>query len=136
MRLEAVASGQGLDGVRPIEVRSRGEPLVLDTVTLVRSLADERQRGRPAGELAAVFHASLARAIALACAELSRRHSIRRVALSGGVFQNGLLLRSAEGMLRERGLDVYSNERVPANDGGISLGQALVAAASVSVGAQ
>jgi hydrogenase maturation protein HypF len=48
--------------------------------------------------------------------------------LSGGVFQNGLLLSRVEHLLRERDRFVYTNQQVPANDGGISLGQALVAA--------
>ena len=53
---------------------------------------------------------------------------IERVALSGGVFQNALLLARVEQLLRERDLLVFANHEVPSNDGGISLGQALVAA--------
>jgi len=50
------------------------------------------------------------------------------VALSGGVFQNAVLLERSVSLLRDSGLEVYANRMVPANDGGISLGQALVAA--------
>ncbi len=55
-------------------------------------------------------------------------NGVDRMVLSGGVFQNSLLLSRVEVLLRERGLFVYTNQQVPANDGGISLGQALVAA--------
>ena len=128
MRLEAMASVCDLRSVAAIAVAQTGEPLVLDTVGLVAALVRERDRGRPADELAAVFHESLARAVATACVGLAARHGVGRVALSGGVFQNALLLERVEQLLRDRDLDVYSNEQVPANDGGVSLGQALVAA--------
>ena len=133
MRLEALASAIDLAAVTPLPAApvstASDSPLVLDTVTLVRTLVDERRRGRPQAELAAAFHESLAQAVALACVELGRRHSLRRVALSGGVFQNALLSSRLERLLRERDLEVYCNQQVPANDGGISVGQALIAAA-------
>ena len=102
--------------------------MVLDTVGLVATLVRERQRGRPVAELAAIFHESLAQGIGAACSRLADLSGIRRVALSGGVFQNALLLARVEHLLQERDLLVYANHQVPANDGGISLGQALVAA--------
>ena len=129
MRLEALASEHDVACLDPVEVAHAGDPLVLDTVGLVAAVVRQHDRGRPAGELAAVFHESLARAVTAACVELGARHDVGRVAVSGGVFQNALLLGRVEQLLRARGLDVYSNERVPANDGGVSLGQALVAAA-------
>jgi len=67
--------------------------------------------------------------VAAACVRLAEATGLRRVALSGGVFQNALLLERSLLLLGEAGLDVYANRAVPANDGGISLGQALVAAA-------
>ena len=57
------------------------------------------------------------------------RHGLNTVALSGGVFQNMLLLRQATGRLEARGFRVLVHSRVPCNDGAISLGQAVVAAA-------
>ncbi len=84
--------------------------------------------------LAAIFHESLARGIASACLQLGAKHRVNRIALSGGVFQNALLLCRVALLLRESGLFVYTNQQVPANDGGISLGQALVAASEGSRG--
>jgi len=94
----------------------------------VRTLFQARQRGRSPEALAAIFHQSLACGIVSMCVRLSSELGVDRIALGGGVFQNVLLLNRVERMLRERELFVYANQQVPANDGGISLGQALVAA--------
>jgi hydrogenase maturation protein HypF len=129
MRLEALAAAAGdLPAIDTWDIESGGDPIVLDTAGLVERLFRERQRGRPAAMLAAMFHESLARGIAGVCARLSRELELDRVALSGGVFQNALLLARVESLLRDRDQIVYTNQQVPANDGGISLGQALVAA--------
>jgi hydrogenase maturation protein HypF len=133
MRLEALAATAGASAAgaaAPLPVDVHGDPLVIDTVCLVRRIAAESARGRPAAELAAVFHESVARAVVAACAELAARHGVQRVALSGGVFQNALLLDRTAALLGERGVEVHANAAVPCNDGGISLGQALVAASS------
>lgn len=134
MKLEALATPVDPASIEPIGVKLvapfHGESrIVLDTVGLVRALVEERRRGRPQADLAAAFHESLAQAVLEACVLLAETHSARRIALSGGVFQNALLSSRLERLLRERDLDVYSNQQVPANDGGISVGQALIAAA-------
>ena len=82
------------------------------------------RRGEPVERLAAVFHNSIAGAVVNAC----RRIGLPQVALSGGCFQNRRLLESCVNGLRESGLQPYANELVPPNDGGLSLGQAWVAA--------
>ena len=135
MRLEALAASVGdLSAVGHIQVGLDGDPAVLDTVQLVRTLFLERRRGGSPAMLAAIFHESLARGIASACLQLGAKHRVNRIALSGGVFQNALLLCRVALLLRESGLFVYTNQQVPANDGGISLGQALVAASEGSRG--
>jgi len=128
MRLEALATAAGdLASVEAPSIRVDGDAAVLDTVGLVRTLFRERKEGRSPDVLAAMFHESLARGIADMCERLGAELGVNRVALSGGVFQNALLLARVERLLRERDLFVYTNQQVPANDGGISLGQALVA---------
>ena len=131
MRLEALA--RSVPGpVEAVPVRRGGSPLVLDTPSLVAELVERHRAGRPAAELAAIFHESLAVAVASACADLAGSTGVTRVALSGGVFQNALLLARTTALLHERALSVYTNHAVPANDGGVSLGQAFVAAALLS----
>jgi hydrogenase maturation protein HypF len=129
MRLEALASAVDRQGVEAYPVGMAGDPLRIDTLGLIRALVRDRLAGVPVELLAARFHESMAHAVTAACRRLSADTGLRRVALSGGVFQNALLLTRVDGLLREAGLEVYSNRSVPANDGGISLGQALVAAA-------
>src|SRR6202035_1078265 len=128
MRLEALATAAGdLASVETPDIDVDGDPAILDTVGLVRTLFRERQQGRSPDVLAAMFHESMARGIANMCIRLGAKLEVNRIALSGGVFQNALLLARVERLLRERDLLVYTNQQVPANDGGISLGQALVA---------
>jgi len=91
---------------------------------LFAELARRRRAGEPAPRLAAVFHESVAAAVARACV----RTGLRTAALSGGCLQNRRLLEACVRRLEAAGIDVYANEQVPANDGGLSLGQAWVAA--------
>jgi hydrogenase maturation protein HypF len=111
--LEA-ASDPGVDEVIPVELEENRR--------LFAELARRRRR-EPVERLAAIFHNSVARAVVSAC----QRAGVRRVALSGGCFQNRRLLESCWAGLRAAGLEPYANQRVPANDGGLSLGQAWVA---------
>ncbi|HSP64698.1 MAG TPA: hypothetical protein VLO10_00775, partial [Candidatus Deferrimicrobium sp.] len=136
MRLEALARTVPAGSVETISVRCCGTPLVIDTPSLVMALVERHRAGRSAAELAAAFHESLAVAVASACAELADTTGATRVALSGGVFQNALLLARTSALVRERTLDVYTNHAVPANDGGVSLGQAFVAASRSAASAQ
>jgi hydrogenase maturation protein HypF len=97
-----------------------------DGATLIGRVDDDRAAGRPAAEIAAAFHETIAQAAADACAAAVQP---RTVVLSGGTFQNLRLLESVERRLREHGFRVLSHRLVPPNDGGISYGQAAVAAA-------
>jgi hydrogenase maturation protein HypF len=136
MRLEALARTAPAGSVSPIPVRLGGAPQVLDTPSLVATLVEQKRSGRSAAELAAVFHESLAAAVACVCASLADETGVSRVALSGGVFQNALLLARTSDLLRQRSLQVYTNHQVPANDGGVSLGQAYVAASRAAAPGQ
>jgi hydrogenase maturation protein HypF len=91
---------------------------------LFAELARRRDAGQAVSRLAAVLHNTVAGAVTQACVHTG----LRTAALSGGCFQNRLLLERCVERLRAAGLDVHANERVPPNDGGLSLGQAWVAA--------
>jgi hydrogenase maturation protein HypF len=106
-----------------------GEVLSIAGADLVGAVAEDIAAGVAREKIAARFHNGIAGLTADCCELLRQRTSLRTVALSGGVFQNLLLLQRLVGLLESRGFTVLTHSRVPCNDGGISLGQAAVAAA-------
>jgi hydrogenase maturation protein HypF len=94
---------------------------------LVQAAAQDLAAGVPRETVAARFHNAVAALIEDGCLLLRERHGLATVALSGGVFQNLLLLHATVACLEARGFRVLVHSRVPCNDGGISLGQAVVA---------
>jgi hydrogenase maturation protein HypF len=104
---------------------SRGE---LDFRPLLQSVIHDRVRGREPAEIARAFHRGIATGLRNALIRSCGTRDIRTVALSGGVFQNELLLSELRACMENSGLRIWTNQAVPANDGGISLGQAALAA--------
>jgi hydrogenase maturation protein HypF len=101
---------------------------VLDPTALVARLIQERDRGGPPATIAAGFHEAIGRASAALAADLARRRGLDTVALTGGVFQNARLTDVVEAALVEDGFTVLVHRTIPPNDGGISVGQAAIAA--------
>ena len=77
--------------------------------------------------ITARFHNTIARLIVEVCQGISAKTGLKKIALSGGVFQNRLLLRKSVPLLESAGFEVYTHHQVPCNDGGISLGQVAIA---------
>jgi hydrogenase maturation protein HypF len=100
----------------------------LSSTNLVRCVVEDLVRGSPSDVIAARFHRTLADLITATCTTLRDRTALTTVALSGGVFQNQLLLNNTVTALEAAGFTVLTHSRVPCNDGGISLGQAVIAA--------
>lgn len=98
--------------------------LILDTQTLVQRIVEEKLQGADSNQLAYLFHQELAEQITAACVEARKVSGRRKAALSGGVFQNRLLLRMTENRLMEEGFEVLRHCMIPPNDGGIAIGQA------------
>jgi hydrogenase maturation protein HypF len=125
-------------GATPAEVGwyragvSSHSTFVINGCDLVRAVAEDVAAGVRREVAAARFHNGVAAAIEAGCALLRERHGLGTVALSGGVFQNLLLLHGTVARLEARGFQVLTHSRVPCNDGGISLGQAVAAAARES----
>ena len=101
----------------------------IDPGPLFHALFSDQKRGVPPGTLSARFHHGVAHMVARACLRLRERHGIHRVVLSGGVWQNLVLLKRSEALLTEAGFEVLVHRQVPAGDGGLALGQAMVASA-------
>ncbi len=94
---------------------------------LLAALLEEQRRGAPAPTLAGRFHVTVAQIITAVCRRLRAAGGPTTVALSGGVFQNRLLTRLTVPLLEEAGFRVLLHQHVPTNDGGIALGQAVLA---------
>jgi hydrogenase maturation protein HypF len=120
--LEQVADGSVLDAY-PCAVGGG----VIDGVELVGAAAEDLATGALAPKVAARFHNGLAAALVRASVRARYRFGLETVALSGGTFQNVLLLHRVISGLESEGFEVLVHRRVPPNDGGISLGQAVVA---------
>ena len=97
---------------------------ILNTGEIVRHLTESRLAGEAPEKLAYEFHAELAEQIIAACEEAKQQTGIRKAALSGGVFQNRLLLELVDEGLQKKGFQVLKHSLIPSNDGGIALGQA------------
>lgn len=100
------------------------ERIYLETQELLQQIVEARMQGEEAGYLAYFFHQSLAEMITEACIRARESSNRNIVALSGGVFQNRLLLRLTESSLEEEGFQVLRHRMIPPNDGGIAIGQA------------
>ncbi len=109
--------------------RRQAGPLVLAAGELVRAVVEDVRAGVEAPVVSARFHNGLAGAVVAACEALRARAGLSLVALSGGVFQNRLLLERVVTGLESLEFQVLLHSRVPPNDGGISLGQVAVASA-------
>lgn len=108
--------------------RSTG-PMQLDLRPMMFELLDDLAAGRPAREMARAFHETLAAMFAEAADITCRDTGLNRVALSGGCFANRLLTERLVQRLQDAGREVFVHRRIPPGDGGIALGQAMVAAA-------
>lgn len=102
----------------------------LDFRPLLRSVAEDRKTGRSRLEIARDFQRGVAQGVCDAIVSLCTSHKLEVAVLSGGVFQNELLVRDVRELLSDSGLEIWVNHAVPPNDGGISLGQAAMAASA------
>ncbi len=100
----------------------------LDFRPLLSAVIQDRLRGREPSSIARAFQRGVSQGLCTAIKMLCETHGTGTAALSGGVFQNDLLLRDAREILEPEGIRIWTNASVPPNDGGISLGQAALAA--------
>jgi hydrogenase maturation protein HypF len=115
-------------GTYPVRLLD-GDPFRVAGADLVRAVVADLLAGTNTGAVAARFHHGLAAAVVAGCSHARETTGLTTVALSGGVWQNMLLLTATVDALEAAGFTVLVHHRVPTNDGGISLGQAAVAAA-------
>ncbi|MBN2050301.1 MAG: carbamoyltransferase HypF, partial [Spirochaetales bacterium] len=122
MKLESIILPD--DGVYPYRWGTS-----VDLTPLWEALLDDLSRGVPPGVISCRFHNTLAEVVFQGALRMAEETGVRQAALSGGVFQNRYLLARTEALLEEGGFTLLTHRMVPANDGGVSLGQLAVAAA-------
>jgi|Deesub1362A_J573_1020465.scaffolds.fasta_scaffold00073_101 hydrogenase maturation protein HypF len=132
--LEAVAA-PGVEDDYPLNIEFK-EPMEVDFSFAIISIINDLTKGVDKGIIAAKFHNTVVEAIVRVVRKLAMLSRIADIVLSGGVFQNDYLLVRVEERLKEEGFSVYTNEVVPLNDGGISLGQAYILRESLKAGVE
>jgi hydrogenase maturation protein HypF len=115
------------EGYYSVVIDQGKKGLIIPCAPIIRGVVADLIEGVDRRNISRKFHNTLVRVFADACILLRRHHRLNRVVLSGGVFQNAFLLAELEKILSDLGFEVYTHRLVPANDGGISLGQAMVA---------
>ncbi len=130
IRLEAAAAG--VEEAESYGWRVHGD--TLDFGPALREIVADRLAGRDVGLMAARFHETLCAASAEICERIRQGTGRNDVALAGGCFQNARLLRRLRARLLQKGFRVFVPERIPPNDGGISLGQVAVAVERLRTG--
>src|SRR5215204_6535728 len=126
IELELTANGP-TNRSYPIRLRPEGDTWIVETREIIAAVVEDLLSGRPASEISANFHRTMARIVAKICDKLRESGGVNAVALSGGTFQNMLLLTQSTNLLEEKSFVVHTHRRVPANDGGLALGQAILA---------
>jgi hydrogenase maturation protein HypF len=126
IELELAANGP-TNRSYPIRLRPEGDTWIVETCEIVAAVVEDLLSGRPASEISATFHRTMARIVANICDKIRESEGVNAVALSGGTFQNMLLLTQTTNLLEEKRFVVHRHRRVPANDGGLALGQAILA---------
>lgn len=120
------ASARGIERRYSFEI-VEDEAAVLDFRPMIAEIVKDLSQGKTAGEISSCFHNTLIAAVVEVCCRVKRSDGLNRVCLSGGTFQNLYLLERTVAELRSRGFGVFLHATVPCNDGGIALGQAVIA---------
>jgi len=126
MELE-MAMDNGTEDYYDFFYQKQEGPYSINPSPLLKGICSDLKDSKSVGYISTKFHNSIAAMIVAVCLRLKERCRLDRVALSGGCFQNGYLLSQSISKLREAGFTVLHHQNVPPNDGGIALGQALIA---------
>ncbi|MBC7262562.1 MAG: carbamoyltransferase HypF, partial [Chloroflexi bacterium] len=129
IELEMIAGDVPLDWENqyPFAIAQDSGKHVVHVEKLLKALVQDIQAGKPPAEIAATFHNTVAAIITQMCLLMRAETGLDTIALSGGCFQNRQLLRLTVAALKTQGFQVLIHHQVPCNDGGLSLGQAVVA---------
>ena len=128
IELEMAIGGAEDDRAYSFSLIPEGERLIIGTRPLFAELVDDLRKGTDVGILSRCFHDGLTRALAKVAEMLRTKTGLNRICLSGGSFNNIYLSYGLELQLKRADFEVFTHSEVPAGDGGLSLGQAMIAA--------
>ena len=117
----------GETGLYPFSLEEQNNTGIIKIRDLLTAIIMDLRRRAPKAVIAARFHNTVAQMILVTCRDISTKTGLKQAALSGGVFQNHLLLNKSIILLESASFEVYTHRQVPCNDGGISLGQVAIA---------
>ena len=109
-------------------IRGEAGEVEIDACPMIEAIVNDLVKGVSIGAISSVFHSTIADIVVKVCSNMRDETGLNQVALSGGVFQNMLLHEMTLKRLTDRGFEVFRHSLIPCNDGGIALGQAVVAA--------
>ena len=118
----------------PFDLQELEDKIVILLEPIFRGIVSDLERGVGVESISSKFHNTIAKIILNMCLKIRKTSGLDRVALSGGVFQNSLLLENTYVLLDKNNFKVFTQHRVPPNDGGIALGQVVVANERVKKG--
>jgi hydrogenase maturation protein HypF len=128
IELEMAAEGCADEELYPFELRTADDGFEIDTSAMFQALVADVLALVPAGVISLRFHKGLADVLAKSARLVRECTGLHRVCASGGTFNNRLLLRELKALLRADGFEVFTQRQVPCGDGGLCLGQAMIAA--------
>ncbi len=114
-------------GIYNYDIDTTQTPRIIKWQGIVRNIIEDIRSGETTHVISGKFHNTIAHIIADVSERIKKETGLKNIVLSGGVFQNALLLEKAVKYLSQRGMQVFTHSRVPPNDGGLALGQAVVA---------
>ena len=124
--LEMLAAG--LRGkAYPYEFLTDADSTVIDLQSALKKIIEDLNENVSKGQIAARFHATIIEVVVAVCQKIEKAEGLKQVCLSGGCFMNRILLEGCYRRLTDLGFEVYFNSQVPINDGGLAVGQALIA---------
>jgi len=136
IELEMAVSSPYVYNSRRIEynyiIENKNDMYIIEPEVIISGIVEDIKKDIPQGFISLKFHNTIVNIIVDACVKIREKTDIKNVALTGGVFQNIFLLKRTMAQLQNRGFIVFTHHRVPTNDGGISVGQAVIAGCKVT----
>jgi hydrogenase maturation protein HypF len=129
IKLEKIIGGKGqaVKGGYEFRYAEEGGMIIINWKPVITGIVKDLKFGVEKSRISLKFHNAVCDMIKDVCISLRKKYKIKKVCLSGGVFQNKYLIQRAKPMLEKEGFNVYGHERIPTHDGGIAIGQAVLA---------